>query len=391
MQCLRRRCRIAHHGGFGQFQFEVLGFQLIRGQRVAHAFEQVVFVELNRRQIHRNRYDADSGKATSLGLAAESVNPSFLAVGPDNRHVYAVNEVQDYKRGKTGGVSAFEIEPKTGKLTFLNEVASRGEDPCYVALDQSGKFALVANYTSGNIAVFPILEDGSLGESSSFVQHNGKGSNPERQEGPHAHWIETTANNRFAIVADLGLDEILVYRFEPALGTLTPNSPPFTKAEAGVGPRHIAIQKDQKFIYTVNELKSSITSFTYDPATGVLKSVQTISTLPQGFAGENDAAEIHIHPNGKFLYASNRGDDSIAAFSIDPLTGRLKLIGHFPTQGKVPRNFEIDPTGSRLFVANQNSNNIVVFRVDGETGRLTATAGVLNLPTPVSILFVPQN
>ena len=341
--------------------------------------------------IYAYRYDADSGKTISLGLAAESVNPSFLAVDPTYRHVYAVNEVQDYKGGKSGGVSAFQIEPKTGKLAFLNEVASRGKDPCYVALDRSGKFALVANYTSGNIAVFPILKDGRLGESSSFVQHNGKGSNPERQEGPHAHWIETTANNRFALVADLGLDEVLVYRFDPSQGTLTPNSPSFVKVEAGVGPRHIAIGKNQNFIYTVNELKSSITSFTYDPATGVLKSVQTISTLPQGFSGENDAAEIHIHPNGKFLYASNRGDDSIAAFSIDPLTGHLKSIGHFPTRGKTPRNFEIDPTGSRLFVANQDSNNIVVFRVDGETGLLTATADVLDVPSPVSILFVPRN
>jgi len=347
------------------------------------------YTKADSKGIYAYRYDASSGKSTSLGLAAETVNPSFLAADPTHEHLYAVNEMASYKGATSGAISAFVIDHHTGKLTLLNEVASGGADPCYISLDGSGKFVLVANYTSGNIAVFPILKDGRLGESSGFVQHRGKGANPERQEGPHAHWIETTANNRFAIVADLGLDELLVYRFDAAHGTLTPNSPPFAKLEAGVGPRHIAIQKDQKFLYAINELKSSVTSLSYNATDGELHPVQTISTLPQGFSGQNDTAEIHIHPNARFLYASNRGDDSIAAFAIDQSTGHLKLVGHFSTQGKTPRNFEIDPTGSRLFVANQDSNTIVVFRIDSETGRLTPTGEVLSVPAPVSILFVP--
>jgi len=341
--------------------------------------------------IYVYRYDVESGKSTSLGLAAATVNPSFLAADPMHRFLYAVNEVGNYKGQTSGAVSSFSINHQGGKLTVLNEVASRGADPCYLALDKTGKFLLVANYTSGNLAVFPISKNGSLGESSAFVQHHGKGANPERQEGPHAHWIETTSDNRFAIAADLGLDELLVYDFGAARGTLTANAPPFGKAEAGSGPRHLAIQPGSKFVYAVNELKSSVTTFSFNSSTGALQAVGTVSTLPQNFTGQNDAAEIQLHPNSKFLYASNRGDDSIAAFSVDQSTGHLKLIGHFPTQGKTPRNFVIDPTGSRLLVANEDSDNIVVFRIDSETGRLMPTGEVISVPSPVSILFVPMN
>lgn len=340
--------------------------------------------------IYVYRYDIESGKSTSLGLAAETVNPSFLAADPMHRFLYAVNEVGNYQGQTSGAVSSFSIDHKSGKLTFLNEVASRGADPCYLAVDKAGKFLLVANYTSGNLAVFPISKNGSLGESSAFVQHRGKGANPERQEGPHAHWIETTSDNRFAIAADLGLDELLVYNFDAARGTLTAHAPP-GKAETGSGPRHLAIQPDSKFVYAVNELKSSVTTFSFNSSTGALQAVGTVSTLPQNFTGQNDAAEIQLYPNGKFLYASNRGDDSIAAFSVDQSTGHLKLIGHYPTQGKTPRNFVINPTGSRLLVANEDSDNIVVFRIDSETGRLTPTGEVISVPSPVSILFVPMN
>jgi 6-phosphogluconolactonase len=337
------------------------------------------------------RYDAASGKTVSLGVAAETSNPSFLAADPTHRRLYAVNEVANYKGQTSGAVSAFDVDHKTGKLSLLNETASRGADPCYIALDKTGKFVLVANYTSGNLAVFPLADNGSLTESSAFVQHHGKGINPERQEGPHAHWIETTPDNRFAIAADLGLDELLVYHFDAAHGTLTPNSPPFGKAEAGSGPRHIAIQRDAKFVYAINELNSSVTSFSFDSRSGVLHLVQTVSTLPQGFTKQNDGAEIHLHPNGKFLYASNRGDDSIVVFSVDKSTGHLNMVGRFPTQGKTPRNFEIDPTGSRLLVANEDSNTIVVFQIDGQSGQLSPTGEVLSVPSPVSILFVAQD
>lgn len=340
--------------------------------------------------IYVYRYDASSGKATSLGLAAETVNPSFLTADPTHHFLYAVNELETYKGATSGGVSAFTIDQQTGKLGFLNEVASRGADPCYIAFDKTGKYVLVANYTSGNIAVFPVSKGGRLGESSAFVQHAGKGVNPERQEGPHAHWIEASADDRFAIVADLGLDEVLVYRFDARDGSLKPNDPPFVKVDPGSGPRHLAFGPDQKFAYLLSEMKSTVTVFAFDASGGVLHAVQTISTLPKDFTGTNDAAEIHVHPNGKFLYASNRGNDSIAIFAIDQKTGLLKVIDHVSTQGKTPRNFEIDPTGSRLLVANQDTGNIVVFNIDGQTGRLTPTGEVLSVPSPVSLDFVPE-
>lgn len=341
--------------------------------------------------IYAYRYDASSGKATSLGLATETVNPSFLTADPTHRFLYAVNELTAYKGATTGAVSAFAIDHQTGKLSLLNEVASRGADPCYIAFDKSGKYVLVANYTSGNVAVFPAAKDGRLGESSAFVQHSGKGVNPERQEGPHAHWIETTADNRFAIVADLGLDEVLVYRFDARDGSLKPNDPSFVKVDPGSGPRHISFHPDGKFAYLLSEMKSTVTVFAYDASRGALHTLQTISTLPKDFTGTNDAAEIHVLPNGKFLYASNRGNDSLAVFAIDQKTGLLKAVDHVSTEGKTPRNFEIDPTGSRLLVANQDTGNIVVFNIDGRTGRLTPAGEVLSVPSPVSLDFVPED
>jgi 6-phosphogluconolactonase len=340
--------------------------------------------------IYAYRYDAKSGSLTSLGLAAESVNPSFLAVDPSHRFLYAVNEVQDYKGEKSGAVTAFAIDRKTGQLSRLNEVASRGEDPCYISLDKTGKYVLVANYTSGNIAVFPVHNDGTLGEASAFVQHHGSGPNHEHQEGPHAHWIETTADNHYAVVADLGLDKLLIYRFDATNGSLTPNNPPAADLPPGSGPRHVAFSPHNKFAYSVNELKSTVTAFSFNAGQGTLQPFQTVSTLPKDFSGENDTAEIHIQPDGKFLYASNRGHDSIAVFSIDQKTGRLNLVNNFSTEGKTPRNFELDPTGSHLLVANEDTGNIVVFKLDGTTGRESlVTNDTVKLPSPVSLRFVP--
>jgi 6-phosphogluconolactonase len=342
--------------------------------------------------IYVYRYNATLGQLTSLGLAAETENPSYLAVDPTHRFLYAVNELQDHKGAKSGAVTAFAIDHKTGKLSKLNEVASRGEDPCYVSLDKTGKYVLVANYTSGNIAVFPVQKDGSLGEATAFVQHHGTGPNKERQEGPHAHFIRTTTDNRFAIVSDLGLDKLLVYRFDPTNGSLTPNDPPAADLPPGEGPRHVAFTPDNKFAYSVNELKSTVTAFSFDPANGVLKRFQTISTLPKNFSGENDTAEIHVSPDGKFVYASNRGHDSIAQFSIDAKTGELALVHHFAIQGKTPRDFELDPPGSHLLVAGQDSNNIVVFRLDPATGReMLKTDDIVQVPSPVGLTFVPED
>jgi 6-phosphogluconolactonase len=338
--------------------------------------------------IYAYRYDAATSEITPLGLAAETTNPSFVAPHPNGRFLYAVNEVGNYKGPNSGGVSAFSIDRATGKLTFLNEVASRGADPCYITVDKTGKYVLVANYTGGSVAVFPVLPDGKLGEASAFVQHTGKGTNPERQEGPHAHSIDLSPDNRFAMVDDLGLDELLVYKFDSAKGSLAPNDPPFTKIDAGSGPRHFVLRPDGKFAYVISEMGHTVTVFSNDAANGKLQVLQTITTLPKDFTGRNDDAEIAVHPSGKFLYASNRGDDSIAIYTIDQSKGTLTQIGIVPTGGKEPRSFEIDPTGTLLFAENQNSNTIVLLKIDTTTGLLTPTGKVLEVGSPVCLKFV---
>ena len=338
--------------------------------------------------IYAFRFDPASGKSISLGLVAETTNPSFLAIDPSQRYLYAANEVGDYKGEQSGGVSAFAIDRKNGKLTFLNEVSSRGAGPCHVALDKTGKYVLVANYDSGTVAVFPMLPDGRLGEASAVVQHGGHGPNAERQEGPHAHEIQLSSDNRFAIAADLGLDKLLVYRFDAAKGALTASDPPFAKVDPGAGPRHFAFHPNGRFAYALNEMGGSITSFAYDPRPGSLRKLQSISALAADFKGQNESAEIVADASGKFLYASNRGPDNIAVFAIDSAKGTLRLVEHVSTKGKTPRNFAIDPTGRYLLVANQESNGIVVFRIDPKTGRLTDTGQSLETPSPVCLVFV---
>jgi len=331
---------------------------------------------------------SDKPMLTSLGVAAETTNPSWVALHPNGRFLYAVNEVGNYQGPNSGGVSAFAVDATTGKLSFLNEVASRGADPCYVTVDRTGKYVLVANYTGGSIAVFPIGADGKLGAATAFVQHTGHGTNPERQEGPHAHSIVLTPDNRFAIVNDLGLDELLVYKFDSTKGTLTPNDPPFAKLEPGAGPRHFTLAPDGKFAYVINEMGRTVTAFSADLQAGVFKSIASVSTLPSGFSGRNDDAEIEVHPSGKFLYASNRGEDSIAIYAIDPAKGTLKQVGDVSTGGKEPRSFAIDPTGTLLFAANQISDDIVIFRIDTKTGQLKQTGEKLDVPSPVCVKFL---
>jgi 6-phosphogluconolactonase len=340
--------------------------------------------------IYAYRYDPNTAEITSLGLAAETTNPSFVAPSPDGKYLYAVNEVGNYKGPNSGGVSAFSIDHGSGKLTFLNEVPSRGADPCYIVVDPSGKYVLVANYTGGSVAVFPVLAEGKLGEASAFVQHTGHGTNPERQEGPHAHSIDLSHDNRFAMVDDLGLDELLVYKFDRAKGTLTPNDPPFAKVEAGAGPRHFVLRPDGKFAYVVAEMGHTVTVFSNNAASGKLEPLQAITTLPKDFKGRNDDAEIQMHPSGKFLYASNRGDDSLAIYAIDGSKGTLAQVAITPTGGKEPRSFEIDPTGTLLFAENQKSDDIVVFKIDQKTGQLTPTGKVLQVASPVCLKFVAE-
>ncbi|MBZ5633051.1 MAG: lactonase family protein [Acidobacteriia bacterium] len=326
--------------------------------------------------IYAFRLNSSTGKTTEPILAVESSNPAFLALHPSGRFLYSANE------NANGMLSAFA----TGeKLMLLNSVSSRGAGPCHVSLDRTGKWLFAANYNSGSVAVFPVGADGKLGDASTVVQHSGSSVNRERQEGPHAHEVVVSADNQFVLVPDLGADRVVIYRFDAAKGTFAPGTPAFVKAAPGAGPRHLAFAPDGKFVYVLNELAASITTFRYE--NGSMNELQTISTLPADFAGAKSGAEIAVHPSGKFLYASNRGHDSIAVFRIDSSKATLTAAGHAPTQGKTPRNFAIDPTGAYLLAANQDSGTVVVFAIDPKTGGLSPTGQVVQIPSPVSLVF----
>jgi 6-phosphogluconolactonase len=342
----------------------------------------------NSKGIYAYRFDAEKGQLTPIGVAAESVDPSFLAIHPNGKYLYAVNEIGNFNGGTSGALSAFSIDAKTGALKLLNQVPTRGAGPCYVSLDKNGSFVLVANYDSGSIASFPVHDDGSLGTASGFVQHSGSGPNKERQEGPHAHWIGTSPDNRFALAVDLGLDQVLVYSFDSSKGIFTPMLSGFAKVKPGAGPRHLAFHPNGKFAYVLSEMESSVTVFSYQLKNGTFTSLETISALPKDYSGPKEAAEIAVHPSGKFLYTSNRGHDSIAVFAIDEKKGTLKSLGQVLTGGKTPRHFAIDPTGAYLLAENQESNNIVIFHIDAATGSLTPTGQAVDVPSPVCLTFV---
>jgi len=336
--------------------------------------------------VYAYRFQPSSGKLTAIGPVAEAPNPSFLAFGPDQRHLYLVNwKGSDLIKGNT--VSAYAVDGHTGKLSFLNKVDSRGEMPTHLTVDSSGRMVMVVNYGSGSVTAFNVLTDGRLSEATSFDQHQGSSVVKERQEGPHAHAVVLSADNHFAFVADLGLDKVFSYRVDPAKAAFTSNDPPFVKVHPGAGPRHLAFHPNGKFLYANNEIDSTVTAFAYDHDRGGLKEVQTLSTLPADFKGQNSTAEIQADAAGKFLYVSNRGHDSIAVFAIDPANGRLTPVEHVSTQGKTPRNFSLDPTGSYLFAANENSSTVVVFRVDANSGRLKSTGQVLEVPSPSCVVF----
>ena len=347
--------------------------------------------------IYAYRYDDVSGKLQPMGLAAETENPSFLVADASDEHLYAVNEIENYQGASSGGVTAFIIDHATGKLKELDEIASRGADPCFVSFDRSGKYLLVANYTGGNVAVFPVSTDGKVGEASSVLNDEGTlGPNNERQERPHAHWIQASARNRFAYVSDLGLDRVLIYKFDASKGELSRGdsagaSKNFFSATLapGTGPRHVVFSSDGNFMYVLGELDSTVTVFANDNKE-TYQPVQKISALPEGFTGENTAAEIAIHPNGKFLYTSNRGDDSIAVFAIDT-NGKLTFVQHVASGGKTPRHFAIDPSGTHLLAANQDTGNIVEFTIDHATGKLTSDGEVAKVPSAVCVIFVPAD
>jgi 6-phosphogluconolactonase len=328
--------------------------------------------------IYAFRFNAATGKTTEPRLAADSSNPTFLALHPSRRFLYAANE------NSNGTVSAFAVDA-SGALTLLNSVSSRGSGPCHMAVDRTGKWAFTANYNSGSVAVFPLGPDGRLGEASTFVQLSGSSVNRDRQAGSHAHEVVVSADNRFVLVADLGTDRIVVYEFDAAKGTLTAGTPAFVKSAPGAGPRHLTFSSDGRYVYVLNEIAVSVTVFSFE--NGRLSELQTLSTLPADFAGSKSGAEIVVHPNGKFLYASNRGHDSIALFQIDSSKGTLTSAGYVSTLGKTPRNFAIDPTGAYLLAANQDSGTIVVFRIDPRTGSLTPSGNVVQIPAPVSLVF----
>lgn len=338
--------------------------------------------------IYFARFDEVGGRVADLRLAALAVNPSFLAVHPSRRFLFAASELDCYNLTKSGSISAFAIDWESGELMPLNEVSSHGAWPCHLAADASGQNILATNYGGGSVVVLPVKQNGFVGEISTIIQHAGSSVHPTRQQKPHPHSVALSPDNRFALVPDLGLDQVLVYRFDSTRGLIGANQPPFARVQPGAGPRHCAFHPNGRFVYVINELQSTVTLFVFDAVGGTLKEVQTIPTLPHNFHGPSTAAGIQVHPTGRFLYGSNRGHDSIAIFTIQQPTGVLAPFGHVSTQGKTPRHFEIDPTGAFFIAANQDSNCIVVFRIDQKSGDLIPTGQRFEVFSPACVKFV---
>ena len=339
--------------------------------------------------IYVYRMQPATGALELASTADAGENPSFLAIHPQRRFLYAVNEISEFEGKPAGSVSSFAIDRSNGELTFLNRKSSVGDGPCHLIVDNTGNYVLAANYGGGSVCMLPIQDDGALGDATDFVQHEGSNADSGRQSAPHAHSIVADPANRYAFSPDLGLDKILSYKLDLAAGKLVPNDPPYAAVESGAGPRHFDFHPNRRFAYVINELDSTITGFTYDEANGALSEIQTISTLPDDFEGKSYTADVHVHRSGRFLYGSNRGHDSIAIFKIDETSGELSVIGHEPTQGEAPRNFGLDPSGTFLLAANQNSDTIVTFRINQETGLLDPTGQVTEASAPVCLQFVP--
>jgi 6-phosphogluconolactonase len=330
--------------------------------------------------IYRYVLNTQNGALTGGELAAEAKNPTFLALHPTGKFIYAAME------NSGGAVGAFAIEPD-GKLKLLSQHPSKGSGACHVWVNDDASHVFVANYGGGSVAALPIQPDGSVKEATGFVQHEGSSVNQKRQEKPHGHAIYTYAKQPFVYACDLGLDKVLIYRLG-ASGELTPNNPPSAPVPPGSGPRHLAFTPDGAYAYVINELLNTVSVFKHDAARGSLTAVQVISTLPADFTQGSSTAEIFVHPNGKFVYGSNRGHDSIVVYAIDQATGKLTLVEHVSTKGKGPRNFALDPEGKFLIAANQGTNDMFVFRVDASTGKLTSTGHSVELGAPVAIQFV---
>lgn len=340
------------------------------------------------RGIYRLVVDAQDGGARALTLAADAVNPSFLALTPDGRHLVAVSEVAAYEGRPSGGLIAFRRDPVSGSLVRTSATASLGGAPCYVMVDRVGRHVLLVNYLGGSVAVFPLSADGTLGDATAMMQHTGKGRMAPRQDAPHAHCVLLDATNRRAVVADLGIDRIKVYHYDAERGTLTAAAQPDVVLRPGAGPRHLAFAPDGRLLYLVNELDSTLVVLEHDASSGALRERQVLSTRPPHASGDNFPADVHVHPTGRFVYASNRGDNTMAVFSINAASGAVTLEQSVPTGGTWPRNFAIDPSGTLLLVANQRSDSIVAYRIDPASGLLTATGARIHIPAPVCLCFI---
>jgi 6-phosphogluconolactonase len=336
--------------------------------------------------IYIYRMNSETGELKRFE-SVKAVNPSFLTIDRNRHYLYAVNEVTDFGGNSSGAVSAFAISPANGSLKFLNQQPSMGADPCHVSVDRARKFALVANYTGGKVSVFPIQRNGHLDAATQVIQHQGF-SVKEQQKAPHPHCVILDRSNRYAFASDLGIDKIMIYRFDSKTGKLEPSREPWIRLSPGAGPRHFTFHPNGRFAYVIDELDSTITAFSYHELDGKLSSIQTVSTLPKDFSEHNDCADVHVSPSGKFLYGSNRGHDSIVVFVINQITGKLEYLEHASTGGKTPRNFTIDPTGKFLLAANQKSDTIVVLRIEPLTGRLSPTGHRAEVPTPVCLKFI---
>ena len=336
------------------------------------------------------RLDVSTGELTRALAIKGGENPSFLTLSPKLKQLYAVNEIGNFNGTKSGSVSAFAVNSKTGSLTLLNQQSSEGSSPCYISVDKTGKVALVANYMGGNVISLPVQPNGELKPAISNEQHQGSSVNQGRQEAPHAHCIIPDPNNKFVFAVDLGLDQVLGYQLDPKTGQLIRAAQPAFQTKPGAGPRHLTFHPNGRIAFLICELNSTMTDLAYNTNQGTFTEIQTLSTLPPDSTGDSFCADVHVSPDGKFLYGSNRGHDSIAVFSINSATGQLAPVQHISTQGKWPRNFAIDPSGSILLVANERSNDIFTYKIDTATGRLTPTGFSAQVSKPVCLQVVPD-
>ncbi len=334
------------------------------------------------------RFDTATGVLSKPEFLLEAAAPAFFVIHPDGRHLYASNSIKTFQGEPVGAVSVYEIDRATGKLTLINQQPSGGADANYAELDRTGRYFFTANYEGGSIAAFALRPDGGIGRRTAFFQHTGSSVNPQRQRHAYAHSIRIDPTNRFVLVGDLGLDKVMIYRFNAKDGTMQPNDPDSVTVPPGSGPRHLTFHPNGRLVYVLTEMGSTVIVYDWDARRGVLTQKEIVSTLPEGFTGVNNCAEIRVRPDGRFLYASNRGHDSIAVFAIDEKSGRLKLVEHTPSSGKSPRNFEFDPTGHWMLVSNHASDNAVVFSIDKATGKLTPAGEPVTLPTPFCERFL---